>query len=382
MNIDGEFSTSGLGNDAFVGKKKEKPETGTDKAIKQAWKRFGSRSGTPHVGKLDEKLVAKFDLTSEQRLKIQEERRTLIAVATREFGGYKEIRVGVNSLIVPEDVQLLSKKHKELTGQIGTAIKIDESAEHRKSAWNWQNSAETVEGLLVTAKEMADEYGDMVDEVARRTGGQASFGPDRKFMLKSEQSLTRKVKDYKAENLRTGRFKTEEEAEKAAVQGVSDSVRGSLIIPSASSITDAVGILQERCREKGWDISFRNLWNEGRPGGYAAVHATIVMRHPSKEEGQEGRVEQVVAELQIHLPQVYDGTEFCAKERSHIMYEYAREAYGPAPKDIEGDTSPKVKKMGISLHPKGLARVASPNFANAAMTLLYYSHLSRQQHGV
>ena len=91
---------------------------------------------------------------------------------------------------------------------------------------------------------------------------------------------------------------------------------------------------------------FINLWTENFPGGYTGVHAYVLTK---SSDGNEG----VLAEIQVHLREVYDGTPHCAKEYSHHAYEYYREAYGAAP-----ISAPSSKFEG--LHEMKLARVVPP----------------------
>ena len=96
-------------------------------------------------------------------------------------------------------------------------------------------------------------------------------------------------------------------------------------------------------------------------------HAQLFFIHNFRAYlGNEG----VLAEIQVHLREVYDGTPHCAKEYSHHAYEYYREAYGAAPA-----SAPSSKFEG--LHEMKLARVVPPTTGLDASTLVFYAHLNK-----
>ena len=203
----------------------------------------------------------------------------------------------------------------------------------------------------------------MVETTAKNHQGEACFGPGRCYIIKSKESLDRKTQDSVNDILDYDPSLTHDKATEQATQAVNDSLRGTIVVRTPDDIRGVTEELQQKCKEMGWDVTFFNLWTKNFSGGYTGLHAYVLTK--SRE-----RNESVLAEIQIHLREIYDGTPRCAKEYSHHIYEYYREAYGAAPSSA---SSSKFE----GLHEMKLARVAPPTTALDASTLVFYAHLNK-----
>ncbi len=287
-------------------------------------------------GQAAKKIQSKFIALSENHAfeKIENKRYQEVA---DQYGGYDTLILQGHEYVVPKKPEQVLSAYKELKTKISSKIVVDESIEHVKDAKKWENTAMTISELMKDAAIIKDEYAIFIKKLAEKNNGKACFGHNNQFILKSKHSIERKVKDD---------IKELDKAESEVVSKIADSIRGSIVVATPQDITHVVKELQSSAKEKGWDITFKNIWQEDRANGYVGVHAKLKLITP------EGRI--VIAELQIHLPEIYNGTEKCIKEHNHKIFEYARIAYGP-------------EKQGQKPQP--------PSFAKKISILQYLSHL-------
>ena len=257
-----------------------------------------------------------------------------------KYGGTKELNLRGHTYIVPQAPEKVIAAYKDVKGEISSQIKIEEPKEHMAEARKWTNSSGSVESLMKDAASLKNDYASFVRELAGQNNGQACFGPNDKFILKGKDSLTRKLND----DMKELHCSAEQ-----AIQRMGDSLRGSVVVDSPRDITNLAAALQAKAKEKGWDITFKNVWSEDRANGYVGVHAKV------KLVNAEGKT--VLAELQIHLPQIYNGEMTCVKEQAHHVFEYGREAYWAGGKEKSAP------------HP--------PPFANQISVLQYLTHLEK-----
>ncbi|MBS4168329.1 hypothetical protein [Parachlamydia sp. AcF125] len=254
------------------------------------------------------------------------------------YGGTKLLNLKGMTFVVPLDAEKVEQGYQEKKQEIASRISIIEDREHIQQARSWQNSSTTVADLLKDAESLKGTYAGFLREIAFQNNGEAHFGPDDMFITKSESSLRRKVNDD---------MKILGKTEEQCTQQAGDSLRGTVVLEKPENITGFVRAFQEKCQEKGYDVTFKNVWKEDRSTGYVGVHAKVKM---VTDQGKT-----VLAELQLHLPQIYDGTIACVKEQSHHIYEYAREAYGPGSEETR--------------------KPQPPSFANGISKLQFLSHM-------
>ena len=135
-----------------------------------------------------------------------------------------------------------------------------------------------------------------------------------KEIVKSETSLSRKViQDASHLNI----------SQSEAVTKIRDALRGTLIVNTPKQVPLIAKAIQDFVARQGGEVIFRNFWEEERADGYVGVHAKILL--PFFDQEQE-TVEKkyVIAEIQIHLRSIMDGTKKSAKEREHKIYEKLR----------------------------------------------------------
>jgi len=247
---------------------------------------------------------------SAKTIKWQENEQVKYKAVGTTYGGIKELNLSGHIFIVPKDPAKVLAAYKEAKDKIAKVIHIDESTEHMTESKAWTNTSTTAEELIGDATGLKDEYATFVKNLAAQNHGRACFGHHDKFILKGMSSLQRKLKDDVKELKCSAEY---------AVQRAGDSLRGSVVVNSPQDITNLAAALQVKAKEHNWDITFKNIWKEDRSSGYVGVHAKM------KLVNSEGRT--VLAELQIHLPQIYDGEPTCVKDYIHRIYEYGREAY-------------------------------------------------------
>lgn len=204
-------------------------------------------------------------------------------------------------VIVPVQPSLVHAewlRNKEIISKkIGRIFPLESSETAR-----WKNSAKTIDELISDAKLAAPSFLENSAYISLKTDTKLSFGPNNAHMFKSLKSLKRKVRlDARAIGI----------SNEMAVARVGDALRGTLIVHTPAQI----GFVSEEIRayalRVGGKVFFRNYWEEERLDGYVAVHARLLL--PVQDRW-------VMAELQIHLDTIMDGTSYSVKQREHDLY--------------------------------------------------------------
>ena len=209
----------------------------------------------------------------------------------------------LDGAMVPKDVEPIARLHAQNMSKIAGELGLQS-----ESAQMSPNTARDVDSLLADAKGVAEQFGSMIRGAAKSSGGMAWFGEGDKHMLKSRESLSRKVRDRAAKK---------GESEETVAAGISDAVRGSIIFKSPKQISAAVKALKQQAEAAGAKVSVDNKWTSPADAGYAGVHMAITM--PTKNGGT------IQSEVQFHLDSMYDGSDDAPKEKAHHVYEVVRE---------------------------------------------------------
>lgn len=172
----------------------------------------------------------------------------------------------------------------------------------------FRNTAQSTKEILEDAQKAEPLLRQLVQASAQAGTGDANVGPGGKFALKSPESLGRKVTD---------RVKARGLDEKDIVSEISDAVRGSVLVDTPEQLKAAADAIRKRTEAAGGKIYIDNKWEQDVPGGYAGVHADLLL-----PVGNTGRF--IRSEVQLHLKSVNDGTMEAVKEKSHALYERTR----------------------------------------------------------
>lgn len=165
------------------------------------------------------------------------------------------------------------------------------------------NTARTVPELVVDAKATLGDFRRMLGSIAADTGGEAMYGPNNAFALKSRDSIQAKV-DKRVNTV----FRGDEEL---AVQSISDALRGTLIVDTPEQFGNAVRGIDAGIRRTGGFYRWQDKtedYAQRTENGYVAIHADAYL----PVAGQAGR--WVRAEIQLHLRAINDGTPTTPKE--------------------------------------------------------------------
>jgi Region found in RelA / SpoT proteins len=182
-----------------------------------------------------------------------------------------------------------------------------------KESTLWRNTATSIDDLINDAGIAAPYFWEKCILIANKTGSSANFGISDRNMIKSCKSIKRKVEE---EMLQEG-ISYEE-----AVSKIRDALRGTIIAETPEQVQLIVNALKNFANEEGQEIVFINIWEDSRPSGYVGVHAKMLL--PIRDAQGLDTQRNIIAEIQIHLRCVMDGTIKCVKERSHFFYEQAR----------------------------------------------------------
>lgn len=178
---------------------------------------------------------------------------------------------------------------------------------------NWENSSKTVEGILEDAEKVSFKFKQDFQDIASQTRTIANFGLNDEFLIKSEESLVRKLnEDAKDLNL----------CSEEALARIGDVLRGTIIVDDIDKIFFVVFTIQKYAESIGGKVAFKNAWAQDRESGYVGIHAKILF--PIQDNGENNEPSYIITEMQIHLENLVDGTKFCPKERAHLIYENAR----------------------------------------------------------
>ena len=211
--------------------------------------------------------------------------------------------------VVPEDIALTEKEWKQTKDRIARLIGPVPSSSETESAL-WENSSRTVDELLQDAHAKDPTFKREFQEIARQKGVIANFGPGNEFSVKSRASLIDKVDRY---------AKALEVSKTEAVMKIGDALRGTIIVDAVEKIPEIIALIADYADKQGAKVVFNNLWAEDRESGYVGIHAKLLL-----PVTQEGGVRYLMAEMQIHLDSMVDGTAMSAKERAHLIYENVR----------------------------------------------------------
>ncbi len=224
-------------------------------------------------------------------------------------GGYYDKNLHA---VIPTDRSQTEKEWKETKDYIAHVIG---PLPHLPASHNilWENHSHTVEELLQDARLMAPSFKADFQYMAFVTGTTAYFGPDHRNLIKTHESLSSKVqRDATILGI----------PEEEAVAKVGDTLRGTLIVNDLMQIPVVIAEMVHYADCRKAQIAFKNLWVENRESGYVGIHAKI--RLPLPKSRALATQCYMLAEIQIHLHSIVDGTEECAKERAHLIYEQAR----------------------------------------------------------
>ena len=211
--------------------------------------------------------------------------------------------------VVPEDLILTEQEWKQTKDRIAQMIGPVPSLSDTESVL-WENTSRTVDELLQDARAKDPTFKREFQEIARQKGVIANFGPGNEFSVKSRASLADKVeRDAKTLGIST----TE------AVTKIGDSLRGTIIVDEVEKIPEIIALIADYADKQGAKVVFNNLWAEDRESGYVGIHAKLLL-----PVSQEGGTHYLIAEMQIHLDSMVDGTAMSAKERAHLIYENVR----------------------------------------------------------
>jgi len=188
-----------------------------------------------------------------------------------------------------------------IANRIGQIFPI-ETVEHSR----WKNSARTVDELLFDVKQVSPGFLENCSYIALKTDSRLSFGPNNAHMVKSKKSLKRKVKQ---DSRKIGISAA------LAVSKIGDGLRATIITYSPQQIRPITEEIKAYVNREGGYVFFRNYWEEDRQSGYVGIHAKLFLPYEER---------MVLAELQIHLDSIMDGTRTCVKEREHDLYEKGR----------------------------------------------------------
>lgn len=211
--------------------------------------------------------------------------------------------------VIPEDLMLTEKEWKQTKDRIAQVIGPVPSSSDIESAL-WENSSKTVDELLVDAHAKDPIFKSDFQEIARQKGVIANFGPGNEFSVKSRASLVDKVDRY---------AKALEVSKTEAVTKIGDALRGTIIVDEVEKIPEIIALIADYADKQGAKVVFNNLWAEDRESGYVGIHAKLLL-----PVSKEGGTHYLMAEMQIHLDSIVDGTAMSAKERAHLIYENVR----------------------------------------------------------
>lgn len=234
------------------------------------------------------------------------------AIIAEELGGgiyNEEIQA-----TVPRQPKLITEEWKRCKDLISSIIGSINPPSSEGSLW--ENSAHNIEELLTDASTTAPTFLELTENIAAQTGSITNFGVENQHMIKSYESLSRKIQK---DSIDLGISET------AATSKIGDSLRGTLITDTAEKVQRVVEMIKFDANALGGKAVFKNYWEHSRDdSGYIGVHAKIILPVPELNRGEMSK-RQIVTELQIHLSHIMDGTDECVKERAHLLYEHERQ---------------------------------------------------------
>lgn len=176
----------------------------------------------------------------------------------------------------------------------------------------WTNSASSKDELLQDEITASQSFLEVCTQVAEEIGATPHFGPNNVNITKSPKSIQEKI----------DRIMTETSASEAyAVSYIEDGVRGTLSFRTPEELKNGVLAFAKILELKGWEFDLTNIWeNEFDYSGYLDIDAKIRIPLPSQTDSPR----YIMAEIQFHLDDFYDGRSDCVVSRAHKIYEVLR----------------------------------------------------------
>jgi hypothetical protein len=227
-------------------------------------------------------------------------------------GGYFDPTI---QTVIPNNLEKTEREWKRVKNQLSKLIGFMSEPFVGENGNLWRNSSKTTGELIEDALLMAPGFKEDFQAIAAKAGSVANFGPGNANLVKSESSLRRKV---------TSDMKEMNGTETEAVSKIGDALRGTIVVEQLQEIPLVMEEIAAYARQQGGNASFKNLWLEDRDSGYVGVHTKLLL--PLIRDGQ---VRYLLAEMQIHLDSVVDGTMMSAKEKAHVIYERNRAGENP-----------------------------------------------------
>lgn len=175
-------------------------------------------------------------------------------------------------------------------------------------AFLWENSAESIEQLLEHEQLGGEKFLFLAESIIQNSGGKAFFGPNNINLTKSRESIESKIKRSVATSGCTPEY---------AIKHIDDGIRGTITFKTPKELKKGLEEFIELSKKRGWEIDSSNIWtSEDDYSGYVDVDFRIKI--PLDDE------KVIMAELQFHLEDFYDGTEQSVVSRAHKIYEIIR----------------------------------------------------------
>jgi hypothetical protein len=216
-------------------------------------------------------------------------------------------------VVIPNDLMQTRTEWKKAKDHIAGMIGPISTLSSSERSLLWENNSKNVDDLLKDAKSLAPSFKEDFKCIALKTGANAFFGQNDQNILKTRESLISKVqRDAHVLEL----------SEEEAVAKIGDVLRGTIIVDRLDQIPIVIDHIINYADYKDGQVMFKNIWTEDRQSGYVGIHAKLLLPLPLDEESKEQR--HLLAEMQIHLHSMVDGTDDCVKEREHKIYEHVR----------------------------------------------------------
>lgn len=118
-------------------------------------------------------------------------------------------------------------------------------------------------------------------------------------------------------------------SEAESIAKIGDVIRGTLVANKLEQVPRLIQSINELIKDAGGESYDKNFWGDPKPLslGYVGFHKKIRIPLPAKKN-QAGNSEPeryINMELQIHLKEIMDGTQKCAKELTHRLYKIPEE---------------------------------------------------------
>lgn len=176
----------------------------------------------------------------------------------------------------------------------------------------WTNSASSKDELFQDEQTASQSFLEVCTQVAEEIGATPHFGPNNVNITKSLKSIQEKI----------DRITTDTGGSEAyAVSHIEDGVRGTLSFRTPEELKEGVLAFAKILEAKGWEFDLTNIWeNEFDYSGYLDLDAKIRIPIPSHTDSPH----YIMAEIQFHLDDFYNGRSDCVVSRAHKIYEVIR----------------------------------------------------------